>query len=184
MLIYLWNSTVEKKARWTNRQNSQRLKMYSWYKTAHRLADIRKWTADFLLPNHIRHSALSLQLWGQALVRSRPGHPATTLGKTFHEGKLGCVQDMQLFLCARGDLGGASRPFRGLLTAWCRGHVHRLAHGIGNYAETHGWPEARYSAQRYWVRPELLTDTPSAFKSLFTVQNQLDRLLSQPTPCL
>lgn len=137
--------------------------MYLLIQTAHKLAEIKKGTqqciADFLLPNHTRHRAQSLQWWIQALVRSRPGHPAMTLEKTFQEGKLGCVQDMQLFLCARGDLGGVSWPLRGLLTAWCRGHVHRLAHGIGNYAETHGWPEARYSAQHYWVRPELLTDT-------------------------
>lgn len=38
-------------------------------------------------------------------------------------------------------------------------------HMVGNYAETHGWPEARYSAQHYWVRAELQTDTQSAFKS-------------------
>lgn len=104
-----------------------------------------------------------------------------TLGKKFQEGKLGSVQDMLLFLRTRRDLGGAGRPFGGgLLTAGSRGHVHRLAHGIGNYAETH-WPEARYSAQHYW--PELLTDTQSALKSLFTVQNVLNGHLSLPTPC-
>lgn len=61
--------------------------------------------------------------------------------------------------------------------------MHQLAHGIGNYLETHGWPEARYSAQQYWVRPEFLTDTQSAFKVLFTLQDLLNRLLSALLIC-
>lgn len=64
----------------------------------------------------------------------------------------------------------------GDLTSWCRGHVHQLAHGIGNYLETHGWPEARYSAQRDWVQPEFLTNT-RAVKSSFTLHDLLNRLL-------
>lgn len=50
--------------------------------------------------------------------------------------------------------------------------MHQLAHGIGNYLETHGWPEARYSAQQDWVQPELLTNT-DAVKSLFTLHDLL-----------
>lgn len=34
------------------------------------------------------------------------------------------------------------------------------------YAETQGWTEAMCRAQHYWVRPELRTDTPSAFRSV------------------
>ena len=101
--------------------------------------------------------------------------------KQFQEGETGlCPRHAALPAHQNRFLGGTSWPFRGL-TAWCRGHVHRLAHGIGNYAETQGWPEARYSAQHYWS--ELLTDIQSALKSLFTVQNVLSVLLSPPTPC-
>lgn len=114
-------------------------------------------------------------------MRSTPGHSAVTRGKK-SRGKLECVWDVQLILCARNDLRYVSQPFRRLLLAWYRGHVHRLAHGIGNYSETHDWPWARYSAQHYWVRPKLLTHTQSAFESLFTVQNQPHRLsVSCPT---
>lgn len=39
--------------------------------------------------------------------------------------------------------------------------MHWLAHVIGNNSDAHSWPEARYSAQHYWVRPALLTDNPN-----------------------
>ena len=126
---------------------------------------------------HWVYGGVFKHLWGQFLV--------TLLWlqeNKFQEGKLGCVQHMQLFLCARRDLGGTSRPLRELLSAWYKGHVHQLAHGAWYYAETHGWPEASNHAQHYWVSTELLTDNPWAFQSLITVQNQLNRPLSHPTP--
>lgn len=81
------------------------------------------------------------------LARSKPGDPAMTRKKNFKKRKLGIVKHIQLYLCTREDFSEEEDALSGgLLTAWCRGHVHQLAHGIGNYAETHGWPEARYSA--------------------------------------
>lgn len=121
------------------------------------------------------HSLHCLQWWLQAFYGVKVRSPCYDLGKK--EGKLGCVQDIQLFLWARGNLvvweGLSGNSWQH--DAW--GHVHRLAHGIGNYSETHGWPAARYSTQHCWVRPELLTDTPSAFslQTAFTVQTQLTK---------
>lgn len=89
------------------------------------------------------------------------------------------ASNMQLFPCIITEIGRANQLFRGCPSAGCRGHVHWLAHGIGNHAEIHGWPWARYSALHYWTRSELLTETVSAFKSLFTVQKQLNCCLFQ-----
>lgn len=101
-------------------------------------------------------------LWGQDLV--------TLLWllqkKPKKTGKLGCAQHMRLFLCARSYLGRESRPFRGLLTAWYRGHVQRLAHGIGNYADRRlAWSQVQYRALlgQAWVTKQI----PHQFLNLY-----------------
>lgn len=166
--------------------------MFRPTQTSHALTHDHSGVKSFLpLPTAPRdrrkeHPGVSRGVRLRALERSRPRHPAMTLWKKkkkkqFQEGETG-LRPRHAALPAHQNrfLGGTRWPFRGM-TAWCRGHVHRLAHGVGNYAETQGWPEAMYSAQHYWS--ELLTDIQSALKSLFTGQIVLSVLLSPPTPC-
>lgn len=63
------------------------------------------------------------------------------------------------FLCNRSDLG-RERAFSE--DSWLRatGAMCNGWHMVLGIMQTHGWPEARYSTEHYWVRPELPTDSP------------------------
>lgn len=145
--------------------------------TAHKVSIIRRWT-DFLLAFNTRHmqpyTTLSRQWWIQALVGSRAGHPVVTLQKKY--GMCPVYAALPVHQELSWKRAGLSED------SWLRatGAMCNGRHMVLGIMQTHGWPEARYSTQHYWVRPELPTDNPlpfpllpSAFQSLFTGQNQL-----------